>query len=266
MSNLALHSPFPGMDPWLEHPQLWTGVHSRLIVYISDLLQPLLAPRYIANVEERVYVEEPGRVIRPDVWIRPNRPQPVRASSAALAELDEPLIVEAPLDVHEPFIEIIDLSSGRQVVTVIEVVSPSNKFAGPGQDLYLTKQRDVLQSTAHLVEIDLLRAGPHALAVPLSRIASKGKYDYLVSVNRASRLRRIFDTYPRTIRDRLPRIGIPLHEPDTDVQLDLQAALDQTYSAGRYAERIDYSRSCEPPLSPEDEAWADQLVRAWRAE
>ncbi len=263
MSNSALSSPFPGMDPWLEHPQLWTGVHSRLIVYLSDLLQPLLAPRYIANVEERVYVEEPGRAIRPDVWIRPNRPQPARASGAALAELDEPLIVEAPLDVHEPYIEIIDLSSGRQVVTVIEALSPSNKFSGAGQDLYRTKQRDVLQSTAHLVEIDLLRAGPHALAVPLSRIAPKAKYDYLVSVNRASRLRRTFETYPRTVRDRLPRIAIPLHEPDADVQLDLQAALDQTYLAGRYAERIDYSRPCEPPLSADDQAWADDLVQAW---
>jgi hypothetical protein len=254
------------MDPWLEHPQLWTGVHSRLIVYMSDLLQPLLAPRYIANVEERVYVEEPGRAIRPDVWIRPNRPQAPAVGSPAVAEVDEPLIVEAQLDVHEPFIEIIDLSTGRQVVTVIEVVSPSNKFAGPGQNLYLTKQRDVLQSTAHLVEIDLLRAGPHVLAVPLSRVAPQGQYDHLVSVNRASRLRRIFETYPRTVHDRLPRIGIPLHEPDADVQLDVQAALDQTYWAGRYAERIDYSRSCEPPLSAEDEAWADQLVRASRAE
>jgi hypothetical protein len=174
------------------------------------------------------------------------------------------MIVEAPLDVHEPYIEIIDLSSDRQVVTVIEALSPSNKFSGPGQDLYRTKQRDVLQSTAHLVEIDLLRAGPHALAVPLSRIAPKAKYDYLVSVNRASRLRRTFETYPRTVRDRLPRIAIPLHEPDADVQLDLQAAVDQTYRAGRYAERIDYTRPCEPPLSPEDQAWVDELIRRKR--
>jgi hypothetical protein len=183
-----------------------------------------------------------------------------------VAELDEPLIAEAPLDVHEPYIEIIDLSSGKQVVTVIEALSPTNKYAGPGQDLYLTKQRDVLESTAHLVEIDLLRAGPHVLAVPLSRIAPSGKYDYFVSVNRASRLRRIFETYPRTVRDRLPRVAIPLQEPDADVQLDLQAALEQTYRAGRYAERIDYSRPCEPPLSAEDRTWADELIAAGQAQ
>lgn len=226
MQDVEIHSPFPGMDPWLEHPQLWSGAHLRFMVYISDLLQPLLAPRYIANVEERVYLEEPC----------------------------------------ESYIEIIDLSSGREVETVIEALSPTNKFTGPGQDLYLTKQRDVLQSTAHLVDIDLLRAGPHVLAVPLSRIAPAGKYDYLVSVNRASRLRRIFETYPRTVRDRLPRIAIPLQEPDADVQLDLQAALDQTYRAGRYAERIDYSRSCEPPLPAEDRAWAEGLVAAGQAQ
>lgn len=46
---------FPGMDPYLERPQLWTGVHSRLIVYLADQLEPLLRPRYVSAVEERVY-------------------------------------------------------------------------------------------------------------------------------------------------------------------------------------------------------------------
>jgi hypothetical protein len=252
------------MDPWLEHHQLWTGVHSRRIGYISDLLQPVLGPRYIANVEERVYVEDPGRPIRPDVWIRPNRPQAPAPGGAALAELDEPLIVETPLDVHEPYIEIIDLQSGLRVVSV-EAVSPTNKYAGPGRDPYLSKQRDVLQSTAHLVEIDLLRAGPHVLSVPLANVAPRGRHDYLVSVNRAARLRRVFETYPRTVRDRLPRIGIPLQDGDPDVPLDLQAAVDQTYLTGRYAQRIDYTRPCEPPLPAEEQAWAEQILAAARA-
>ena len=63
-----MKTPFPGMDPYLEHPVLWEGVHARLIARIADQLQPLLDPRYVATVEERVFVEGPQRRI-PDVRI-----------------------------------------------------------------------------------------------------------------------------------------------------------------------------------------------------
>ena len=61
--------PFPGMDPYLEHPVLWEGVHARLIVAIANQLQPLIDPRYVTSIEERVYIEGPQRRI-PDVWIQ----------------------------------------------------------------------------------------------------------------------------------------------------------------------------------------------------
>src|SRR3954462_7556892 len=65
----AMNCPFPGADPFLEHPVLWESVHARLIVTIADQLQPRLDPRYIASIEERVYIEGPQRRI-PDVWIQ----------------------------------------------------------------------------------------------------------------------------------------------------------------------------------------------------
>ena len=86
---------------------------------------------------------------------------------ADAAVMDDPLLVEAPdLEVHEPYIEIFDRQSDMHVVTVIELVSPSNKYSGPGRELYLTKQKELRWSRTHLVEIDLLRFGPHVLAVP----------------------------------------------------------------------------------------------------
>lgn len=54
------------------------------------------------------------------------------------------------------------------------------------------------------------------------------------------------------------------HGGDLDVGLDLQAAFDQTYLDGRYAQQVDYFRPCEPPLSAEDRAWADELIAAWQ--
>jgi hypothetical protein len=192
---------FPGMDPYLEDPQLWPGVHASFVVYVRDHLLPVLRPRYIAAVEERVYVEGPDR------------------------EVDT-------IEVHEPYITILDRQSGKHVVTVIEVVSPTNKYAGPGRLSYLSKQREVLGSETHLVEIDLLRTGPHVLAVPVSTARSQGTYDDLISVNRAKNSRAKFELYLRNLRQRLPRIRIPLAEGDPDVKLDLQAVLEQTYDRG----------------------------------
>ncbi|MGB3508495.1 MAG: DUF4058 family protein [Microcoleaceae cyanobacterium] len=48
-------SPFPGMDPYLEHPDLWPGVHLFLISNLAQLLSPQLRPKYFVSVEVRMY-------------------------------------------------------------------------------------------------------------------------------------------------------------------------------------------------------------------
>ena len=247
---------FPGMDPYLENSQLWPGVHSALVVYFRDQLQPLLRPRYVAAIEERVFVEGPQRQIVPDVWLKRTEQGP----SVAVAVADEPVVVQIPaLEIHESYIEILDRHSGQNVVTVIEVVSPANKYPGPGQESYLAKQGEVRGSTAHLVEIDLLRAGHHVLAAPEWAAREQGPYDYLVCVNRARPLRDLFDLYLRRLRDCLPRIRIPLAGDDPDVRLDVQAAVAKVYEAGSYRDRINYRSACQPALEAEDQRWADQL-------
>ncbi|MEI2676402.1 MAG: DUF4058 family protein [Burkholderiaceae bacterium] len=70
------------------------------------------------------------------------------------------------------------------------------------------------------------------------------------------------EVYPRSIQQPLPCIRVPLAGNDPDVALDIRAALEQAYDAGSYDQRIDYSKPCQPPLSPEMQAWADQLVSA----
>jgi hypothetical protein len=246
---------FPGMDPYLEDPLLWPGIHNSLIVYIRDQLQPQLRPRYIAAIEERVFVEGPDRQIVPDVWIE--RARSSAGTAVAVWPADEPVVVQVPeLEMHESYLEILDRHSGQAVVTVIEVVSPTNKFPGPGRSSYLAKQRDVRASTAHLVEIDLLRAGQHVLAAPEWVARGRGPYDYLVSVNRSTPPRDKFDLYAKTVRQRLPRVHIPLADGDPDVTVDLQAAIEQTYEAGSYRDRINYAAPCVPPLPAEDQAWA----------
>ena len=253
---------FPGMDPYLEEGRFWPGVHSSLIVYIRDFLQPSLRPHYVAAIEERVFVEGADRGIRPDAMI-----QKVRSGRAtagvAIMESDAPVKVRIPVEpIHETYIEILDLRAGRRVVTVIEVISLTNKYAGPGRESYLAKQRQVLGSDVHLVEIDLLRQGPHILAVPELMAIEWTTYDYLTCVSRSEDMRDGFELYPSHLRARLPRVRIPLTDDDPDVVLDVQAVLSQAYEAGNYRAMIDYTRPCLPSLGVQDTAWTQGLIRS----
>ena len=253
---------FPGMDPYLEDPLVWHEFHQRMIVYLADYLQPLILPRFVASVEGRVMVEGAGgRFIYPDVSLREESRTGPAAARGAAATMAPVIIDEPAAEVTESYLEILDLSAGQKVVTVIELVSPSNKYAGEPRELYVAKQREVLGSYCNLVEIDLLRAGPHVVAVREIDAQGHGPYDYLISVNRATNRSR-FEVYPLRLRNRLPTFNVPLSEDAADVALDLQQVVTTTYDRGVYSLKVRYNRPCRPPLRPEDQAWADELIRA----
>jgi hypothetical protein len=162
--------------------------------------------------------------------------------------------------VRQGYIEIIDLKSGRRVVTVIEILSPSNKIPGPGRDLYLKKQNELREGRVSLVEINLNRTGRHVLAAPLDRIPEGERTPYAACVRRGWKLLEV-EYYRIPLRQRLPAIRIPLRREDRDVPLDLQAILDQSCEEGRYIEEIDYREEPDPPLDPDEARWADALLR-----
>lgn len=175
--------------------------------------------------------------------------------------LDEPWIVQvSPLELAETYLEIRH-PSGHQVLTVIELLSPTNKRPGAGREQYLRKQAEVLASRASLVEVDLLRAGEPTVACPVERLPVA---PYRVVVTRGwDRERR--EVYPAQLRDRLPRFAVPLREDLDDVALDLPALLAQAYENAGYADRLDYETDPIPPLAPEELAWARGRVAAARA-
>src|SRR5689334_22672049 len=180
-----METPFPGMDPYLEHPALWPGLHARLIVALADQLGPKIRPRYVASVEDRVFIEPANQDRIPDIWVQQTgQARPVRAVPPGTA-IAKPLVVEVQqLEVREHYIAILDRYRDLGVVAVIELVSPSNKAAGPGRDAYQAKQKEILNSECHLVEIDLLRRGSHVMAVPEAYIKPARPFEYLISVNR----------------------------------------------------------------------------------
>ncbi len=174
----------------------------------------------------------------------------------------EPLVVHVVQDEPERqgFIEIIELKSRRRVVTVIEILSPSNKVPGPSRDLYFKKQEELRQGGVSLVEINLNRTGSHVLMVPINRIPEGHATPYAVCIRRAWKPFEFeYDRLP--LRERLPAIPIPLRPEDSYVPLDLQAILDDCCEEGRYPDDIDYRNEPDPPLTGDDARWADALLR-----
>lgn len=255
-------SPFhPAMDPWLEHPSLWPNVHQSVVTYARDRLQEVVSTRYFVSLGERVYVEAraEGRDVYPDVFLTEVHKPTAAPRDGSVAVADDPVVVVVPgVERREVFIEITDAQAGHPVVTVVEVLSPANKHVGPGRELYLRKQGEVLASRTHLVEIDLLRGGEPTVAVPRESFPDAS---YRVVVCRAEdRDRR--EVYPVRQRDRLPRVRVPLAPPDPDVVLDLPSILAEAYERGAYARRVDYSREPVPPLVPADASWARERLPA----
>ncbi|MCX7992925.1 MAG: DUF4058 family protein, partial [Fimbriimonadales bacterium] len=241
----AMGNPFPGMNPYLESRRYWNDFHTRLMTYICDVLQAQILPRYVARLEERVLVEESRRESQPDVIIL--RPQERAVGGAATLEASyaPPQVLYVEEELHtEAFVQILDREQNLRLVTLIEVLSPTNKETNTkGRELYLRKQGEVLKSDVHLVEIDLLRGGEYTLAPPRSKVVERfgDRWHYLISISRADDPHN-FWLYPLTVRERLPVIPIPLAVGDGFASLDMQAVVNQCYENGAYEVTLDYHK------------------------
>jgi len=261
--DMAMPSPFPGMDPYLESH--WRDVHTVSMTYARDEIQDQLPNDLIARVEEGVTVDEEdgSRSIAPDVrvveepWAGSGEGGGVAVAEKIAAEPVRVLVDEQPTPRH---IEILDTGGGNRLVTAIEFLSPSNKIPADGRELYLRKQREYLHSAANLVEIDLLRAGYHTVAFDREKLRPEQRTPYVICVRRAAHPWEA-EVYPATYREPLPTIRVPLRPTDADVTLNLQSLITQCYDRGRYAATINYARDPDPPLPLVEAQWADRLLR-----
>ncbi|HQZ63460.1 MAG TPA: DUF4058 family protein, partial [Planctomycetaceae bacterium] len=257
---LAMPSPFPGMDPFLEGDE-WEDFHSRFITTMAVKLLPGIRPDYAVRTERRIYVEHPledVRTIRPDVAIlrNPDNFGYSRSGSAAAVATLEPVERTVPMsfEVEEKYLVIRRLDSSA-VVTVIELLSPFNKRMGTrGRPTYLAKRQEVIQSATNLVELDLLRGGER---LPTLEPLPVG--DYFALIRRSTR-RSTFAVYAWPMNHRLPTIPIPLDPGDREVTLDLQAVFDTVYDEAGYDYSLSYRREMSPPFSDEESTWVKSLL------
>jgi hypothetical protein len=220
------------MDPYLEAAALWSDVHVTLICEVSRQLTPLLRPTHYAKIN-----------VRP---VRPETP-PVGLTADAIVVLDEPT---------EKFVEVRATGSG-DLVTIIEIASPTNKRPGVNRDAFRQKRRATVDQGVNWLEIDLLRGGERPTQ---PGIFADAAYRIYSEPFEADDRRRCL-AWPVGLRQPLPTIAVPLRPEHGRVPLELQRTLAATYDAAGYDLMIDYRRPPDPPLTEADAAWADGLLR-----
>lgn len=257
-----MEPPFPGMDPYLEQPSMWPDVHNSLISVIRDQLQTRIVPNYRAVITPYAAFETleiaPVRMVVPDIGIY-ERETFDSGGGVAVASAVEvaPLTLPASMEVPTEYARIeIRTVRDHVLVTAIELLSPANKRPGAeGAEAY-EKHQELFRSTAHLIEIDLLRAGRRPqVARPLPAAP------YFIFLSRVQRRPQI-EIWPLALAAPIKPIPVPLRYPDPAVPLDIGAAIHEAYRRARYDLEIDYR---EPPpapaLSTEEAAWLDGHLR-----
>lgn len=260
-----MSNPFPGMNPWLENPALWSDVHFRIIAALARYLSPLVSPRYFVAVESQAYIAagsaassaSPSTARYPDVSVVQTREaaSDYGRSSAGTLLAAAPYQVEVPVPdvIEETYLEIRE-AGAEQIIAVIEILSPTNKRPGAGRQKYERKRLEILGTHTHLIEIDLLRAWP-----PMPVIGAALASDYRILVRRGTQGNQA-TLYPFNVRDAIPTFDLPLQTGDVEPTIDVKLLLDQVYAEARYDLRIRYDHAPVPPLSEADRQWAEEIL------
>jgi hypothetical protein len=256
-------SPFPGMNPYLEQPSVWEDFHSRFMTYAGEAIAAQVRPSFFVKLEERVFIHEPSSEERrkllgkPDISLfeaSPSNRTSVATVDPALNQVKSIMATLPDIDIERHAVIEIRDRQDRQLVTMIEVLSPSNKRYGPDREQYLMKRSTMMFSTASIVEIDLLRGGPR---LPLNDLPPS---DYCVTVFRKANAPKV-EAWPIGLRDPLPIIPIPLKGEFPDATLDLSAIIHRVYDAAGYEDYL-YESPPEPPLEGADLEWAQAFIRS----
>ncbi len=258
-------SPFPGMDPYIE-TQKWEDFYTRFISALGDAIVASVRPKYVVDVERRVYLETkdiqtPYQSFVADavVLTRQTIPRMQSDSAQPVAVLEanhvEPTRCTIPFpDEHRETFITIRHATTRNVVTIIELLSPTNKRPGTdGHQTYNDKLTELLKTGVHVIELDLLRGGKRTV------IGGRPEGDYFALVSRV-KSRPMAEIYGWWLKQPMPPIPIPLAGDDPDVRLDLQAVFNTVYDRAGYDYSLDYHQPLKPDVSDDQADWLTQRL------
>ena len=239
-------NPFPGMNPYLENPAIWPDFHFSLVAGLANALGSRLPHNYRIDLQQRVEVEAP----------------PGNSFSMAASVVDAPSDESAVVRVRIPReVKVISLRvetvPEREVVTVVEALSLTNKRPGEGRRQYIRKREAIVGGLVNLVEIDLLRRWE---PMPLETPPPVSDYRILVcwGVESPGAL-----LYPFMVRQRIPKFTLPLLSDDEESapEVDLGPIVDTMHQTARYGLIARYHQPPpEPAFEPEVQEWINGRV------
>lgn len=253
-----MRSPFPGMNPYLEQEDAWRDFHNSMMTAVRSQMLASLRGKYVIKLEQMLFIHEPPAHRRmfgqADLGVT-DVPKRRKSKSGGSVALMEPAMRTIPVGIdYEKHFQIhLYTHREKRLVTVIEMLSPSNK-SGADRGQYLAKRGQILASSAHLVEIDCLRGGPR---MPVDDLPDS---DYCIVVSRAEE-RPLARVWNFNLPDRLPKIAIPLVAPESEFVLDLQKAFDFAFELGGYDDYI-YESKPKPRLNKAQLEWATKLLKS----
>ena len=252
-------SPFPGMDAYVESSGIWGDFHGSLLAAIRADLNAHLPKGYAASIELYVWAGEGDphgdtTVAEPDIHVREGNWKRNSQPATATVTAHSTIVLPALRRRKRKFIKVVDVRT-RQVVTVVEVLSPSNKKNGEDREHYLEKRYEYLANNLGFVEIDLLRGGRRP---PLGN-QHGALFDYYAMVCRPWEFPRV-DFWTFGIRDPLPAIPVPVTDELEDTLLNLHTCVQRACEEGRYSEDLPYDEPLKPRLRSEDRNWVRTLL------
>ena len=255
----AAECPFPGMDPFIES-QRWAGFHDSLLTDLCDTLTDRLPDRYVVDIQDRVVLtaDDGGAIaLYGDATVRETGGGGGGPGAAVATVPDAGTVLLTLPEVEtaeEAYVEVRESDTNR-LVTVVELLSPTNKRGG-GRDAYLRKRNALVLTEVHLVELDLLRVGRR---LPTREPHPAG--DYFTYVSHAAERPRV-RVRGWGLRESLPHVSVPLHTRDGEASVDLGRLVGGRYARGGYRRKIDYAADPAPPLPAEDRVWVAERLAA----
>ncbi|MEM6253343.1 MAG: DUF4058 family protein [Cyanobacteria bacterium P01_D01_bin.156] len=253
---------FPGMNPYLEHPDLWPEIHPRFVTALANLLKKAVSERYDVIIRKRVY-----RVSGEDSLVVGHSIQESRTVSCGTTTQPHirsspqqtiPTYIAVPQTIQEDYIEIVDRQIGT-TVTIVETLTPQKKRPGRGRDNYEQRCEAIFGGDAHFVEIDLLRGWEPISAYGPSNI------DYRVLVSRSDQ-RPKAEMYAWQVNAPMPLLTLPIsrgqdgENAQAQCTVNLKHALDEACVNSNHDFFINYQRDPIPPLPPDTKQWLDNLL------
>ena len=227
--------PFPGrIDPWAEDAHYFHQLHGQMIgIMVAELGEVLIERGYTLSREVSLQIldkQDPDlAIMKPAERHEPQAKRPswnyTEAAESVKAEIGSALAS------REVELDAIYIQHNRTLVTIIEVISPSNKAKFDIMEKYLQRRDQLMQENVNVVELDLTRSAKRLIEDPLVRM-----YAYHIAIHLHDNVSRLIGIHYGTP---LKRIAIPLRRQV--IGLDMQPIYDRAYQEAIIASQLRFA-------------------------